>query len=73
MQEPIETIIIGAQQNFEIAGGLNPFQIEKEDDTIINGLNNHKNVIYKLTPLKILFPGSIKNNTEQVLSHVENK
>ena len=66
MQEPFETIIMRAQQNFEIAGRLNPVQIEKEDDTIINGLNNHKNVIYKLMPLGILFPGSIKNNTEQV-------
>ena len=28
MQEPIETIIIRAQQNFEIVVGLNPFQIE---------------------------------------------
>ena len=66
MQEPFETIIMRAQQNFEIASRLNPVQIEKEDDTIINGLNNHKNVIYKLTPFGILFPGSIKNNTEQV-------
>ena len=32
MREPIETIIIRAQQNFEVAGGLNPIQIEIEDD-----------------------------------------
>ena len=32
MPEPIETIIIKVQQSFEIAGGLNPFQIEIEDD-----------------------------------------
>ena len=29
-------------------------------------LKIHKNVMYKLTPLGILFPTSIKNNTEQV-------
>ena len=29
-------------------------------------LKKHKNVIYKLTPLGILFPASIKNNTEQI-------
>ena len=36
MQEPIEMIIIQAQQNFEIAGGLNPVQIETEDDRVLN-------------------------------------
>ena len=64
LQELIETIIIRAQQNFEIAGGLNPVQIE--DDRIINALKKHENVIYKLMALPILFPASIKNNTEQV-------
>ena len=29
-------------------------------------LKKHKNVTYKLTPLGILFPASIKNNAEQV-------
>ena len=29
-------------------------------------LKKHKNVIYKLTPLWILFPASIKNNIEQI-------
>ena len=28
MAEPIETVLIRAQQNFEIAGGLNPVKIE---------------------------------------------
>ena len=64
LQELIETIIIRAQQNFEIAGGLNPVQIE--DDRIINTLKKHENVINKLMALRILFPASIKNNTEQV-------
>ena len=32
MQEPIETIIMRAQQNFEIVRGLNPVQLEIEDD-----------------------------------------
>ena len=66
MQEPIEMIIICAQQNFEIVGGLNPIQIEIEDDRVVNILKKHKNVLYKLTLLGILFPASIKNNTEQV-------
>ena len=38
MQEPIETIIIRTQQNFEIVGGLNPIQIEIEDDRVVNML-----------------------------------
>ena len=36
MAQPIETIVIRAQQNFDIAGGLNPIQIEIEDDRILN-------------------------------------
>ena len=36
MAEPIETIIIRAQQNFDNVGGLNPIQVEIEDDRIIN-------------------------------------
>ena len=31
MVEPIETVIKLVQQNFEIASGLNPVQIEIED------------------------------------------
>ena len=38
MQEPIETIIIRAQQKREIAGGLKPVQIKIEDDRIINAV-----------------------------------
>ena len=66
MPEPIETIIIKVQQSFEIAGGLNPFQIEIEDDRLLNMLKKYKNVIYRLTPLGILFPASIKNETANI-------
>ena len=64
MQEPIETVIIRAQQNFEIVGELNPIQIKIEDDRVLNMLKKYKNISYKLTPLRILFPASIKNDTE---------
>ena len=68
IQEPIETVIIRAEQNFEIVRGLNPIQIEIEDDrAVVNLPKKRKNVMYKLTPLGILFPASIKNNTAQVL------
>ena len=66
MLEPIETVIIRAQQNFGAAGGLNPVQIEIEDDRVLNMLPKHKNVIYKLTPIGILFPASIQNHKRQV-------
>ena len=42
MQEPIETVIIRAQQNFEIVGELNPIQIKIEDDRVLNMLKNIK-------------------------------
>ena len=55
MQEPTETVIIRAQQNFKIVEGLNPIQIEIEDDRVVNILKRYENVMYKLTPLGILF------------------
>ena len=36
MSEPIETIIIRAQQDFDVVGGLNPTQIEIKDDRVTN-------------------------------------
>ena len=66
MQEPIEIILIRAQQNFKIVGGLNSVQIEIENGWVVNMLKKHKNAIFKLTPLGILFPASTKNDTEQV-------
>ena len=63
MSEPIETIIIRAQQDFDVGGGLNPIQIEIKDDRITNLLKKYKNVVYKITPLGILFPASVSNDT----------
>ena len=61
-------VIIDAQQSFEIDGVLNPVQIEIEDDRILNILKRYKNVIYRLRPLGLLFPSSIKNNTERIFA-----
>ena len=66
MSEPIESVIIRAQQNFDVVGGLNPIQIEINYDTVINILKKYKNVAYKIIPLGLLFPASIKNDTQQV-------
>ena len=33
---------------------------------LLTRLKKHKNVIYKLTPLGILFPASITDNTEEL-------
>ena len=68
MAEPIETVIIRVQQNFETAGGLNLVQIEIEDNKVLNIFKKYKNVLYRLTPLGILFTASVKNNTEQIFS-----
>ena len=64
--KPTETVIICAQQNVEIAGGLNLIQIETEDDRILNMLKRYKNAVYRLTPIGLLLPASLKNNTEQI-------
>ena len=66
LKEPIETIVVCPQQNFEIAGGLNSIQIELEDGRILNALKRYKNAMYKVTPLGLLFPTSIKNDMKQV-------
>ena len=59
MAEPIKTIVIQAQQSSEVVGGINLIQIELEDDRIWNALKRCKNVMYKVTPLGLLFLASI--------------
>ena len=68
MTEPIETVIIRAQQNCEVVGGLNPIEITISDDRIINILKKYKNVVYKIIPLGLLFPATIKNDTRNICS-----
>ena len=51
MVEPIESVIIRAQQNFDVDGRLNLIQIEIKYDLIINILKKYKNVIYTIIPL----------------------
>ena len=55
MSESIETVIICAQQSFEIAGGLDPVQIEIDDDRVLKIFKKYKNVRYRLTPLGLFF------------------
>ena len=72
MTEPIETVIIRAQQNFEVVGGLNPIEITISGDRIINILKKYKNVVYKIIPLGLLFPATIKNDTEEIFVLAKN-
>ena len=65
MSEPIDTVIIRAQQDFDVTGGLNPIQIEIKDNTVINIFKKYKNVVYKII-LGLLFPARIKNDTQQI-------
>ena len=66
MSEPIETIIVRTQQNFDIVGGLNPIQIEMEDHNVLNILKRYKNSVYKITPLGLLFPATVTNDTTHI-------
>ena len=66
MLEPAETIIIKAQQNFDVVRGLNPIQIEIEGNRIINIFKKYKKVVYKITPLSLLFPATVTNDTHQI-------
>ena len=66
LSEPVETVIIRAQQDFHVVGGLNPIQVQIVDDTVVNILRKYKNVAYNITPLGLLFPASIKNDTSHI-------
>ena len=46
MSEPIETIIIRAQQDFDVVGGLNPIQIEIKDDRVTNILKQNTKMLF---------------------------
>ena len=72
LSEPVETLIVRAQQNFDVVGGLNPVQVQITDDTALNLLKKYKNVAYKVTTLGLLFPASIKNITDQIFITVNN-
>ena len=65
MAEPVETVIIHAQQNFEVAVGFNLVRIKIEDDRVLNNWKKCENAAYKLTPLGVLFPASVKHDTGQ--------
>ena len=66
MNEPIETVIIRGQRNFDFHDVLNPVQIEINDDRILNILTKHKKIQYKLTSLGILLLSSVTNDTKQI-------
>ena len=66
MAEPVETIIICAQQDFEVGGGLNLVHIEIGIDIMLKKLKKYKTAAYKLTPTGILFPTFVKNDTKQI-------
>ena len=64
--DPKETVIIRAQQDFDVAGGLNSIQVQINDETVLDLLRKYKNVVYKITPLGLLFPASVTNNTSKI-------
>ena len=66
LSEPAETVIIRAQTEFDVVGGLNPIQVQIVDDTVLNILRKYKNVAYKITPLGLLFPATITNDTNHI-------
>ena len=66
MSEPIDTVMVRVRQNFDFVGGLNTIQIEIRDDTVINILKKYKDVVYKIILLGLLFPATIKIDTQQI-------
>ena len=72
LPDPIETVIIRAQQDFDVAGGLNPIQIQISDDAVLNLLKKYKNVAYKTTPIRILFRATVTSETNFIFITVNN-
>ena len=72
LPEPIETVIIRAQQDFDVVGGLNPIQIQISDDTVLNLFRKYKNFACKITPIEILFPTTVTNNTNFIFVTANN-
>ena len=66
MAEPIKTVIARIQKKFEIENKLNPFEIEINNDRVLNILKKYKNVYYEPTPFGILFSSSVTNNAKQI-------
>ena len=63
--DPLETLIIRAQQSFELHNQLNPVQITINNDRVLNIFKRYKNSYYKLTPIGLLFLSSVQNDTKQ--------
>ena len=68
--EPVETVIIRGQQDFELHDQLNPIEIKIDDDQIINLLKKYKGALYQFTLIGLLVPSSVTNDTNQILLHV---
>ena len=60
MAEEVEKVIIRAQKTLRLLVAVSK---EIKD---ASKLKKYKNAVYKLTPLGILFPASVKNKTEKI-------
>ena len=66
MQGPLDSLFVRDHQDFDLYEQLNPLEIKIMDDTVINKLNKYKQIKYRFTPLGLLFPASIQNDTNQI-------
>ena len=46
MQEPLDSLFVRGQQDFDLYEQLNPVEIKITDDAIINKLNKYKQIRY---------------------------
>ena len=66
MQEPLDSLFVRGQQDFDLYEQLNPIEIKITDDTVIKKLNKYKQIKYRFTLTGLLFPASIQNDTNQI-------
>ena len=65
-QEPLVSLFVRGQQDFDLYEQLNQIEIKITDDTVINKLNKYKQIKYRFTLIGLLFPASIQNDTNQI-------
>ena len=64
--EPSDMLIACGQQDFGLHDQLNLIEIKITDDTFIKRLKKYKRVMYKFTPVGLLFPATMQNDTNQI-------
>ena len=57
---------VRGQQSFELHDQINSIKIRIDDGRVVNTIKKFTGAYYNFTPIGILFPASVTNDTEQI-------